>query len=55
MSASHVSVSQSLVENPLAVSFKVLLGLYLIIPLSFLVYLADVFLLGKLFTIHFTQ
>lgn len=43
MSASHLSVQQSLVENKLAVSFKVLLGLYLIIPLSFLVYLADVF------------
>ena len=41
MSASNISVQESPVENKLAVSFKLLLGLYLIIPLSFLVYLAD--------------
>ena len=41
MNASNISVQESLVENKLAVSFKLLLGLYLIIPLSFLVYLAD--------------
>jgi hypothetical protein len=41
MSVSNISVHESLVENKLAVSFKLLLGLYLIIPLSFLVYLLD--------------
>lgn len=41
MSASNISVQESPVDNKLAVSFKLLLGLYLIIPLSFLVYLAD--------------
>jgi len=41
MSASNISVQESPVENKLAVSFKLLLGLYLIIPLSFLVYLVD--------------
>ena len=41
MSASNISVQESPVENKLAVSFKLILGLYLVIPLSFLVYLAD--------------
>lgn len=41
MSSSNISVQQSPVENKLAVSFKLILRLYLIIPLSFLVYLAD--------------
>lgn len=47
MSTSSLSAQQLLDENKLAVSFKVLLGLYSIIPLSFLVYLADIFFWGK--------
>lgn len=44
MSASNISVEQSLEGNKLAVSFKLILGLYLIIPVSLLIYLADIFL-----------
>ena len=43
MSASNISVQNSLEENKLAVSFKLLLGLYLVIPLSIGVYLLDGF------------
>lgn len=46
MSASNGSVQQTLIENKLAVSFKLILGLYLVIPICFFVYLADVFLWG---------
>ena len=47
MSASNNSVQQTLVENKLAVSFKLILGLYLIIPICIAVYLADVFIWGN--------
>jgi hypothetical protein len=46
MSASNISVQESLAENKLAVSFKLILGLYLIIPLSFVVYMLDVYFWG---------
>ncbi|MCF6251635.1 MAG: hypothetical protein L3J75_10260 [Methylococcaceae bacterium] len=41
MNASNISVEQAVEENKLSVSFKLILGLYLIIPLCFVVYLAD--------------
>jgi hypothetical protein len=47
MSASNISVHESLEENKLAVSFKLLLGLYFIIPLCLLLYLADIYLWGN--------
>jgi hypothetical protein len=47
MSASNISVQQTQAENKLAVSFKLILGLYSIIPLCFIVYLADVFFWGN--------
>lgn len=47
MSASNISVQESLADNKLAVSFKLLLGLYLVIPLSLLVYLLDDFFWGN--------
>jgi hypothetical protein len=43
MSASNISTQESLAENKLAVSFKLILGLYLIIPLSFAVYWVDIY------------
>lgn len=43
MSVSNSSIQDSLENNKLAVSFKLLLGLYLIIPLSVLLYVADGF------------
>ncbi len=42
MSASDISVQQAPVENKLAVSFKLILGLYSIIPICFIIYMADV-------------
>lgn len=47
MSASNISVQQNPIENKLAVSFNLILGLYLIIPLCFFAYLADVFFWGN--------
>lgn len=47
MSASNISIQQSVVDNKLAVSFKLLLGLYLVIPLSFLVYIVDQYYWGS--------
>ena len=46
MSVSKLSAQQLIADNKLAVSFKVLLGLYSIIPLSFLVYLGDSIMWG---------
>ncbi len=46
MSASTLSFQQEPFENKLAVSFNLILRLYLIIPLCFLVYLADGFFWG---------
>ena len=46
MSASNLSVEHTLQENKLAVSFKLILGLYSIIPLCFLLYLIDVLFLN---------
>ncbi|MFW5443483.1 MAG: hypothetical protein ACKE51_04145 [Methylococcaceae bacterium] len=46
MSTSNISVEQSVEGNKLAVSFKLILGLYLVIPLCFIVYLADVYFWG---------
>ncbi len=46
MSTSIISNQQPLQENKLAVSFKLILGLYSIIPLCFFIYLADVFIGG---------
>ena len=45
MTTSHLTAQESIVENKLAVSFKLILGLYSIIPLCFMVYLIDVFFL----------
>lgn len=47
MSASNISVQESLEDNKLAVSFKLILGLYLVIPLSFVVYAMDYFFWGN--------
>ncbi len=47
MSALNPSFQQEPVENKLAVSFNLILGLYLVIPLCFLVYLADEFFWGN--------
>lgn len=47
MSASTVSIQDSPVGNKLAVSFKLLLGLYLIIPLCLLAYVADHYFWGS--------
>ncbi|MCK5477640.1 MAG: hypothetical protein KAI44_01875 [Methylococcales bacterium] len=47
MSASNISVQESLADNKLAVSFKLILGLYLVIPLCFLVYAMDDFFWGN--------
>jgi len=47
MSASNISIEESLVENKLAVSFKLILGLYSIIPLCLLIYLADKLFWGE--------
>ncbi|MCK5829828.1 MAG: hypothetical protein KAH20_05955 [Methylococcales bacterium] len=47
MSTSNISIQESLAENKLAVSFKLILGLYSIIPLCFMVYLADVHYWGN--------
>jgi len=47
MSASNISVQESLVDNKLAVSFKLILGLYSIIPLCLLIYLSDKFFWGN--------
>lgn len=47
MSASNISVHESLEENKLAVSFKLLLGLYFIIPLCVLLYLVDIYFWGS--------
>ncbi|HIF54007.1 MAG: hypothetical protein ABGX40_00335 [Methylococcales bacterium] len=47
MSASDISIQASLVDNKLAVSFKLLLGLYLVIPLSILVYILDQYYWGN--------
>jgi hypothetical protein len=47
MSASKLSVQQTQAENKLAVSFKLILGLYSIIPMCFAVYLADIFFWGN--------
>ena len=43
MNTSSLASEQIPVENPLSVSFKLILGLYSIIPLCLLIYLADVF------------
>jgi len=43
MSASNISVEQTPVDNKLSVSFKLILGLYSIVPICFAVYLMDVF------------
>ncbi len=45
MSVPNITIKESLVENKLAVSFKVILGLYFIIPLCILIYLLDNFFL----------
>ncbi len=50
MSASNILVHDSTGENKLAVSFRLLLGLYLVIPLTLIVYLAD-----GLFWNHYVQ
>jgi len=47
MSASNISIQQTVVDNKLAVSFKLLLGLYLVIPLSILVYIIDQYYWGN--------
>ncbi|MCK5888325.1 MAG: hypothetical protein KAG19_00115 [Methylococcales bacterium] len=44
MSASSPSLQESFKDNQLAVSFRLILGLYFIIPLSFIVYFVDVYL-----------
>lgn len=45
MSASSVLFQESIVENKLTVSFRVILGLYSIIPICLIAYLADIFFL----------
>lgn len=47
MSASSSAVQESVIDNKLAVSFKLILGLYFIIPVCFLLYLADIFFWGN--------
>ncbi len=47
MSASNISIQEPVAENKLAVSFKLILGLYLIIPLSLVVYIADDYFWGN--------
>lgn len=47
MSTSNSSVQEMPAENKLAVSFKLILGLYLIIPLAIMVYIADNFFWGN--------
>ncbi|MCK4841700.1 MAG: hypothetical protein KAT04_07425 [Methylococcales bacterium] len=48
MNVSNISASAEVaIENKLAVSFKVIIALYLIIPLSFFIYLLDVFYWGN--------
>lgn len=47
MSTSNISIQESLAENKLAISFKLILGLYSIIPLSFMVYMADAYFWGN--------
>ncbi len=44
MSVSELTINEAMPENKLAVSFRLILGLYLIIPLCLLLYLADIFL-----------
>lgn len=47
MSVSNISGYHSLAENTLAISFKLILGLYLIIPICLIIYLADCYLWGN--------
>lgn len=47
MNAATISAHPTQPENKLAVSFKLILGLYSVIPLCFLLYLVDVFLWGN--------
>lgn len=47
MSTSNISIQESLAENKLAVSFKVILGLYSIIPLCLIAYIADEYFWGN--------
>ena len=47
MNAATIAAQSAQPENKLAVSFKLILGLYSIMPLCFLVYLADEFLWGN--------